>query len=433
MNCLNPTYIKSPESRLLRKCLKEERSFEYYYKHANARRNLLLDPVAIVNSPAEYYALRCEDVRVPERVQKVPCGKCGNCLKRKVNDAFIRNYYEWLDCRVDGTTYFLTLTFANELLPHLLDGTPCFDSEYIKRFLKRLRVYFDRHLDYRGDWKYQIVSEYGGEFGRPHHHALFHLHGWPNTIANTFILKEAVAKCWTKIDDRHPWHANDEVDLFDMQRVDVQPIDTTKSIRYVAKYLGKQDGATQFDERKDVDYRWRRNHWQSIGLGECMFKYMSPQDFENGLITLDGFKYAIPHYFDKLKREFYCYSDDGQIIYQPTAYARDSAHTFTMSKLEEYKRLSLLNEGFPIADPILYDPVALSILDEYLRTYEGFKIQHDFSVLDPALNDDVERVVYAVNDFFERVDKWYEPKYAAQANLYIQHQQERYLKKMHMK
>lgn len=429
MNCLQPTYIKSPETRLLRKCLFEGKSFEYYWKHSHARRNVYLDPVALVNNPDEYYHLK----DLPERVQRVPCGKCTNCIKRKVNDYFVRNYYEWIKARARGCTYFITLTYADDILPRLDDGTPCFDSRHISLFIKRLQ----KNMELKGlrpDFKYFIVAEYGGELGRPHYHGFLHLYDVPNTISNQWIVKELVAKSWTKKDDRKEWHANKEMDLFDMQRIDCQPLGDIAGIRYVSKYIGKQIGAEQFDNRTDVEARFRRGHWQSLGLGDCLTQYVDPEQFREGLVTIDGFKYALPNYFlIKLRREFYCYSDNGTIIYQPTAFARDSAQEFTLARLQEYKDLSVLNEGFPVASPLLYDANNLALLEEYLKRYNGFTLSQDFSAVDPCRSDEVELIIDAVREFFDAVDEWYKPKYKGSAMLYEKHQQDRFLKKIGMK
>lgn len=424
MNCLNPTYILSPETKWLMKCKKENRSFEYYYHHANARRNLLLDPVPLVNEPYEYY-----DLHLNKRQQKVPCGKCDNCIKRKVNDYYVRCHYQFIETAVTGTSYMCCMTFAEEHLPRLEDGTPCFDSEIIKRFIKRLRQYFLRKLNYTIPLTYFIVSEYGGEFGRPHHHMILFLPQWQNTIANTFLVKEAIAYSWTKTEDRRDWYANDELDLFDLQRVDAVPIDSTRGIRYVCKYIGKQIGSTDFD-KLDIEYRWKRNHWQSIGLGTCISKYVDSDQFRKGFVTIDGFKYSLPLYYSlKLKREFYCYADNGSIIYQPTIFARDSSRYFTMEKLQEYKDLSCLNLDFPKCPDVLYDAYNLQLLDEWLSNYNGFDLQCDFSAVDPVRHSDIYHLVDLIQDYFDKVDQWYKPKYLAQANQWRKHQNDYYNKK----
>lgn len=431
MNCLHPTNIETPESRFLSKCLKEHKSFEFYYKQANDRRNLLLDPTPLINEPYEYYALG-EYVRRPSRGMLVPCGHCDNCIKRRVSDYFVRHYYEWCRARVCGSSWLVTLTYADEHLPCLDDGTLCFNSQHILLFLKRFR----RNIEdmEMGAFTYQIVSEYGGEFHRPHYHGLFHFTDFPFTISNQYILKELIAKSWTKVVDRRDWYANVEANLFDMQRVDVQPIKDSRGIKYVCKYLGKQIGSEKFDARKDIPSQFQRRHWQSQGLGMCMYDFVSPDAIVNGCVTIDAFKYPLPMYYKlKLQREFYCYSDDGSIVYQPTVFARDSIANFTLQRLEEYKNLSLLNKDFPIASDILYDPDKLRLLSDWLHRYNGNYSLHDFSYMDLARSTELEDVCEAVKDFFKRVDEWYRPKYAAQALRYKSDQENRFLKKVGMR
>lgn len=428
MQCLNPILLKTPETRLLSKCLAENKPFEYYYKQAFDRRNLLLDPIPICKSPDEYYSAKFKP-----RFQKVPCGKCPNCIKRKTNDYFVRNYFEWVNCRVHGSSWLITLTFADELLPKLIDGTPCFDSEIILLFLKRFRRALEKSRLIFGDFSYIIVSEYGGEFGRPHHHALFHFTKFEGTRSNLFVLKEIIAKSWTRLKDRTPWYANQELSLFETQRVDVRLIDSSKGIRYVCKYLGKQFGCDSFDSRRDVPYRYRRNHWQSQGLGMPMYEYISAEEVEKGLVCVDGFNYVLPQYYKlKLQREFYCYNDNGSIIYCPTSFARDSCYRLTMHLLQEYKNLSCINPDFPRCPRSLYDPYNLDLLGNFLSRY-GLQGIQDFSSLDECRYEDVKELIDACMSFFSDVDLYYKPKYDAMAKKYIKQQNEFYFKKIGLK
>ena len=248
-----------------------------------------------------------------------------------------------------------------------------------------------------------------------------------------YRFKELLAKAWTKVSDRRNWYANEEQTLFNMQRVDSQLLNDLSGVRYVCKYVGKQIGAEEFD-KLDIDKRFKRSHYQSVGLGSCLTKYVDADEFKNGLVTIDGFKYALPNYFlIKLRREFYCYNDDGSIIYCPTSFARDSAKEFTLSRLEEYKALSVLNEGFPSCPASLYDPDNLALLTHYMENYGGYELRHDFSSLDPVRFPELARIIEDVNLFFDAVDMWYKPKYEGQAKLYEKHQKERFDKKIGLK
>lgn len=89
--------------------------------------------------------------------RKLPCGKCGNCVRKRS--------LEWLfrlkcESRNWDTTSFITLTYNEDKLPP--NGV---DKEEISKFLKRLRRLCN--------FKYYLVSEYGPTTLRPHYHVLF--------------------------------------------------------------------------------------------------------------------------------------------------------------------------------------------------------------------------------------------------------------------
>lgn len=56
----------------------------------------------------------------------------------------------------------------------MLDGKPCFCKRDIQLFLKRLRSSVKQKYNISDGIKYFIVSEYGGQFGRPHYHGIFY-------------------------------------------------------------------------------------------------------------------------------------------------------------------------------------------------------------------------------------------------------------------
>lgn len=65
---------------------------------------------------------------------------------------------------------FVTVTYAEEKLPRLTDGTPTLRREDYRKWLKRIR---SRMRSILPDWglRFFLVGEYGEEEGRPHFHA----------------------------------------------------------------------------------------------------------------------------------------------------------------------------------------------------------------------------------------------------------------------
>lgn len=118
----------------------------------------------------------------------VPCGQCDDCRANKKNEWFLRCYHEFLENKSHhGSTFFLTLTYADEFLPHFdfpyksfQDGkivqkhlsSPCFSYDDIHKFINSLRVILKRtFIDVK--LRYIIFSEYGEKTQRPHYHCLF--------------------------------------------------------------------------------------------------------------------------------------------------------------------------------------------------------------------------------------------------------------------
>lgn len=436
MACVNPIIIKSPESRLLRKCRKENRSYEYYVAQSKQRRNLLYDPAPLIDNPHDYYNVKV----VPERLMQVPCGKCELCQKARVDAYFIRNYFEFLHttlaCR--GSAWFVTLTYSPDLLPKhspldvdeetgeikgYLPPTPCFDKVHIQTFLKRLRKYTGF------DMKYFIVTEFGGEFGRPHYHGILYINDFAATEQNRIKLVGEIARAWTKIEDRKKYFSMVEYGLFDVQRVDVQLLKDTKQIRYCCKYVTKQYGAVEFD-KLHLDEQYKRFHLQSIGLGSHIFDYCNVNAWEKGYIELEGYKYAIPQYYKLQKmREFYCIHENGSIIYRPTNFKYQYMENFCKDAIDEHKSLALLNKDYPRLPFEFYSPLLLSLFLNAFSSYNFSRlIDLPFDV--PEI---VVKMFHQYQDFLLDVQRYNAARFAADAAKWQEQNKEHYLKKTHRK
>lgn len=92
----------------------------------------------------------------------VPCGRCPLCMSKKRNDWLFR-LKQTLKYSTDA--YFITLTYSPENLPAFGDN----GLHQVQKFLKRFR----KNHSLPKDFKYYLISELGGKFGRLHYHALF--------------------------------------------------------------------------------------------------------------------------------------------------------------------------------------------------------------------------------------------------------------------
>lgn len=410
MACLNPVILKSPETRWLAKCRKENRSYEYYIDHANQKRNLKFDPAPLLSSPYEYYS--SEEF---SRNMSVPCGKCDLCLKTKVNDMFVRSWFEWKRTILakNGSTWFVTLTYGDEKLPHLDNGMPCFDKVDIQCFFKRLRKLFNSNGIYY--FSYFYVTEFGGEYGRPHYHLLIHIENFKGDTSSLFKLLKWVGLSWTKIRDRRVEYSSmtylHDPDLFDLQRVDVRLVDSSKLIAYTCKYLGKQVGAIEFDkycDKYNVDIRYRRFHHSSVGYGDCLKDYANVDCWEKGSINIDGFNYAIPTYYRiKILREHYFTYDNGNYCYRPSDFALTLYSNLSRRQFEEMKSLAIVDKDFPRPPAWCFDPVILERIYNY--------IDNSLSRIPFDVPDTCPEYLAEWSNYLLEVQRYYHSQYEARA------------------
>lgn len=100
----------------------------------------------------------------------VPCGKCANCLKTRVNEWTFRLKQE---LKVSKNAFFVTLTYSDACLPRSRLGIPIVCKKDVQNFFKRLRKNEAQKIERQGyKIRYFLVSEYGGHTGRPHYHTL---------------------------------------------------------------------------------------------------------------------------------------------------------------------------------------------------------------------------------------------------------------------
>lgn len=140
---------------------------------------MCLNPVTIIN-PSKYVSLKYRD----RFLLQVPCNNCAECQEQNSRSWLFRAYYEFLQCAEDSSSnyvYFDTLTYSEDNLPRLSNiasefpDYPCFRSEDVTLFLKRLRSNLDRK--YRVKVRYFLSSEYGSLRMRPHYHILLFVYG----------------------------------------------------------------------------------------------------------------------------------------------------------------------------------------------------------------------------------------------------------------
>lgn len=94
---------------------------------------------------------------------QVPCGRCPNCKRNRVNAWVFRLREEE---RVSSSSYFVTLTYHTDCVPITDNGFMSLKKSDFQDFMKRLRHLTDNKL------KYYAVGEYGSTRWRPHYHMI---------------------------------------------------------------------------------------------------------------------------------------------------------------------------------------------------------------------------------------------------------------------
>lgn len=228
-----------------------------------------------------------------DRTVPVPCGKCPECLKRRVQSWLYRlemESHQW------PYTYFLTLTYENDFCPISENGFMSLKPDDVSRFLKRLR-----HLV--GDLRYYYCGEYGTEVKRPHYHMIL----FTSVDATRYIDQEWCNPLSYSTDTRqrspygHVFYG------------DVQP----KSITYTVQYYDKGDWRPLHDRDDRVpEYsRMSKNIGQNF-LSLEMVQHIFDRPDKAYIYNHEGKKIATPTYY---KRRIYDYVlPEGIVLYHPS-------------------------------------------------------------------------------------------------------------------
>jgi len=93
----------------------------------------------------------------------VPCGKCPNCVSRRVSAWSFRLMQE---DKISLMSNFITLTYDTKSVPISRAGFMSISKRDIQLFFKRLRKSNEAKI------KYFCAGEYGTKTGRPHYHII---------------------------------------------------------------------------------------------------------------------------------------------------------------------------------------------------------------------------------------------------------------------
>lgn len=103
-------------------------------------------------------------IKRTDEKQSVPCGKCPQCLARRISGWSFRLMQE--DKKSDSS-HFITLTYDTDTVPISDKGYMSLNKRDVQLFFKRLRKAHGK-----SNIKYYACGEYGTKGKRPHYHAI---------------------------------------------------------------------------------------------------------------------------------------------------------------------------------------------------------------------------------------------------------------------
>lgn len=205
----------------------------------------------------------------------VPCGRCPDCLKRRVDGWVFRLTQEYKRCQY---AHFVTLTYDTKYVPLTKNGFMSLDFDHITKFFKRLRKSLEV-LEPQPVVKYYLAGEYGSDTNRPHYHAIiFNVPDW-----------SYIEKAW----GLGFVHYGQDV--------------TEAAMSYTCKYIDKPK---RIPMHKNDD-RVREASRMSKGIGDNYVNWENvcyhTADLHNRvhLTTGQGYKIAMPRYYkERIYHEF---------------------------------------------------------------------------------------------------------------------------------
>lgn len=200
------------------------------------------------------------------KMQQVPCGRCLECKKMRVNAWHARLMQE---LKTADSASFVTFTYEDSFIPTSSNGLMTLDYSDLQKYWKLLRKHKDRHETQK--LKYFAAGEYGSQTNRPHYHAIIFNHGSIHKLEKY-------------------WHHGA------IHRGDVNEA----TIYYTLKYALKKAGPEFWKKPDPDDDRKPEKACMSKGLG---LDFLTPEMinyYKNNLdagITHNGNELPLPRYY----------------------------------------------------------------------------------------------------------------------------------------
>ena len=198
-----------------------------------------------------------------------PCGKCPQCLKRRVSGWSFR-----LLKHSEQTTSarFVTLTYNEEKVPISKNGLQTLVKTDLQKFFKRLRKLTKEKISY------YAVGEYGDQTQRPHYHIIL-FNATPKMVEDAWSI--------------------DNISIGNIHFGDVG----SASVGYTLKYINKEKRIPQFNgDDRQMEFSVMSKGLGANYLNDRTRKWHKAKVEERCYLPLkDGKKASMPRYYkDKL-------------------------------------------------------------------------------------------------------------------------------------
>lgn len=249
----------------------------------------------------------------------VPCGKCIGCRLDYARDWAIRCQHE---SEMHEDNAFLTLTYSPDQLP----ANGSLELSDYQNFMKRLRERTGKKL------KFFHCGEYGEKNSRPHYHALIFGFSFPDRtpwrktpLGHTCYRSKLLEQLWQ--------HGQSEIGEVTFQSAGYVA-------RYVTKKIGGEPAETHYrradPETGELGPKIAREYVtmsRRPGIGATWYEKFKNDVFPRDYIIVDGKKYPVPRYYDKLLEE----QDHKLFLSVKRARAKRSAENYENSTQERLR------------------------------------------------------------------------------------------------
>lgn len=239
----------------------------------------------------------------------VPCGKCPECVKAKINSWLFR-----LDMELERSInpLFITLTYDEKNIYYTDSGRPSLVKRDVQLFLKRLRKAHLKKYPESMPLKYYLCGEYGSKTHRPHYHAI---------LFNCYDA-QLIHECWG-------------------MGFTYSPPLKEGGTGYVLKYMSKQKEKRSKNDDREPEFSLSSKKMGENYLTPSIIKYHLNRVENTHVTTKHGYKLPLPKYY---KEKIF---DENM---------REEVRKYLQNRAEEsiWKKLKRLKSMYPKKDENFY-------------------------------------------------------------------------------